>query len=309
MDIPDELKRAVELVYNHCKEVIDFRNEEEVDKYISDIKYLKNKLEKSVGDMDEDNVFHRNICREIQQECPRFLPGCRNKQKIVTYTTHFLQDIKLFYKELEVDAYCGIYDKYIQSNEKIDINIITSMNESRRELLILYNSIYPNDDSKDKDKLIYLTKNIHSLGGGFALKRATKKYEKDYQMIVDYRNKIDSLKKEVISEFKNEQVKPELQIISVLSQHLSDKFDRIKFDEGHKKSIDFICRVMEYLDIIVFLRKLDLMCSQKQHYDPTLFRPTSSRAGSVNSATSHKNFIYILMTLKVLCVYYMVQNN
>ena len=162
MEISEELRLAVESVYNRCKEDVDVRNSDQLSGYLNDVRVFKIRLEESVGDMEinENNELHRRICREIQPSCTKSLPGSTRKRKIITHTTHFLQDIQLFYKELQVSAYCGICEDHIRSNEQIDQRLVNELIESKGHALAEYSLIFPDDNRRDKEKITYMLNNL-----------------------------------------------------------------------------------------------------------------------------------------------------
>ena len=310
MEISEELRLAVERVYNRCKEDVDVRNSDQLSGYLNDVRVFKIRLEESVGDMEinENNELHRRICREIQPSCTKSLPGSTRKRKIITHTTHFLQDIQLFYKELQVSAYCGICENHIRSTEKIDQKLIMGLNESKGNVLAIYSLMFPTDKRKDKDKI----KDIENNQFGFnsrELQIAITEYKRDKKSVNDFGNQKDVARKSSISQFETEQKKSVMSIIPVLIQTLGDKFTKIKKEEGSIQVIIFLTRVIDYLNIIIFLRKLDLMCSKRRYYDSDMIRrrPSSSQVNEEgeDSATSHEKFISMLGTLKLMCTYYL----
>ena len=182
------------------------------------------------------------------------------------------------------------------------------LNESKGNVLAIYSLMFPTDKRKDKDKI----KDIENNQIGFnnrELQLAIIEYEENIKFVKKFREDKDSARKSSISQFETEQKKSVMSIIPVLIQTLGDKFTKIKKEEGSIQVIIFLTRVIDYLNIIIFLRKLDLMCSKRRYYDSDMIRRRPGRS-QVNeegedSATSHEKFISMLRTLKLICTYYL----
>lgn len=310
MEIPDHMRIAIERVYNRCKNKLNVFDDHELSTYIQEVNEFKNSLEASIGlvelehllsdEIIDENELHERICREIQQQCTVPLPGPEKKRKIVTHTAHFLQDVKLFYKELGVSAYFTIAMKHkISQNDTQNTSRI--MGQSGGIVVRSYKELVPNDLRSNTEILNSLIEsNVPYPDIDLQQKITTYKTKK--RALDRLRTRKKSSRDTMNSTYNESVSMSNIELSNLYSTHLAIKFFGLRLNEGITSSSNFIERVTGYLDIIIFLRKLDLMCAKRRYYRVIPGEHTE-RDGDGDGEQLHADFIDVLAGLRLLCDY------
>lgn len=312
MEVPSTLKIAVNNLYNMCNERLDVFNEERITSYVDEVLVFKTRIQEVMGEEDyimnlvnsedaEDNTLHRNICKEIGVKCEYALPG-NWKRKLLTHTYHFLQEVHLFYKEFDMSTYTNLYT--IDRNSRLDVLTPTkSLGQESGRVARIFKRVATDQRHLTNNQILgYLKRNRETITN-LELLTSFKEYEKEKKRL-KFTKSIKNLSTAVPKLVYRNILNTPLQIILAITMtSMVLKYNKIKTERGTDSATSFIQKVKNILEVIIFLRKVDLMCFKRSYYEieDTGGEDEDNDTGSSDGEQNHRDFIQILSALKTSC--------
>jgi len=312
MNISAEVQAAFNDLYNLCNSSLDYSDDEQVNLYIDKVHTMVDDFQTYSGvqvhslDTEISNRGTHNanalitlLCTFMHRQCSTPLLGSTSHKKVIPHSFHFLQDTILFYKELRLSQYVALFE----SNIEEDRGIHEKVSEKRNLIIAEYDTIFPQNSERNRDKLSYMLDESNS--GGLSNKILLEIFAYNHMVKTTsiYR---EQLRKTSLEKARNrffERTKEYMgddliagnsrtynNILRILKLQFDENVIQKRKEGGETSVNSYVTNIKRITDSVILLRKIDLVCSKGYYQNQN---PIPSSSGN-KIFQDHFNFLEAL---------------